>query len=115
MENVAGMDLAWFWRGWFLEDALLDQAIDNVQQATGNRPARITVLNKQRMVMPLTVEAVFADDSIERRRLPVESWYQSDRLQVSLEGRGEIREVRLDPDQMLPDTDRKNNVWQKPE
>lgn len=115
MENVAGMDLAWFWRGWFLEDALLDQAIDNVQQATGNRPARITVLNKQRMVMPLTLEAVFADDSTERRRLPVESWYQSDRLQVTLEGRGEIREVRLDPDQMLPDADRKNNVWQKPE
>jgi hypothetical protein len=27
MEDAAGMDLAWFWRGWFLEDAMLDQAI----------------------------------------------------------------------------------------
>ena len=111
MENAAGMDLAWFWRGWFLEDAMLDQAIDSVQQATGRRSARITVVNKERQVMPLVVRATFVDGSTEERRLPVELWSQSDKVQVGLESTAKVTEIRLDPDQALPDIDRKNNVW----
>ncbi|MCA8977349.1 MAG: M1 family metallopeptidase, partial [Planctomycetes bacterium] len=56
MEDAAGMDLAWFWRGWFLEDAMLDQAIDSVRQATKRRGAQITFINNERMVMPLSFE-----------------------------------------------------------
>lgn len=115
MENAAGMDLAWFWRGWFLEDALLDQAVDRVQQSNGRTPARITFVNRERMVMPLHFVATFADGSTEERRLPVELWFQSDRAVVSLFGRGEVTAVRIDPEQMLPDAERKNNVWSKEE
>ena len=111
MENAAGMDLAWFWRGWFLEDAMLDQAIDSVQQATGRRSARITVVNKERQVMPLVIRATFVDGTTEERRLPVELWSQSDKVQVGLESTAKVTEIRLDPDQALPDIDRKNNVW----
>ncbi|MEO6594856.1 MAG: M1 family metallopeptidase, partial [Planctomycetota bacterium] len=111
MEDAAGMDLAWFWRGWFLEDAMIDQAVDRVEQPTDRRGARITFINNERQVMPLTFEAKFEDGTTERRRLPVELWFQSDRVSVTLEGKGTVTEVRIDPDQMLPDTDRKNNVW----
>jgi hypothetical protein len=111
MQDAAGMDLAWFWRGWFLEDAMLDQAVEAVQQPTGRRGARITFVNKERQVMPLAFRATFADETSEDRRLPVELWHRSDKVQVTLEGKGEVREVRIDPDQMLPDVDRKNNVW----
>lgn len=113
MENAAGMDLAWFWRGWFLEDALLDQAVDRVQQANGRIPARVTFINHDRMVMPLHFVATFADGSVEERKLPVELWYQSDKATVALRGKGEVVEVRIDPEQMLPDAERKNNVWSK--
>jgi aminopeptidase N len=111
MEDAAGMDLAWFWRGWFLEDAMLDQAIDSVRQGSDKRPARITLVNKQRMVMPVTVRAVFEDDTTEDKNVPVEAWSQSDRITVSLEGKGKVKEVRLDADLQLPDIDRKNNLW----
>ncbi len=111
MEDAAGMDLAWFWRGWFLEDAMLDQGIDSVRQGSDKRPARITLVNKQRMVMPVTVRAVFEDDTTEDKNVPVEAWSQSDRITVSLEGKGKVKEVRLDADLQLPDIDRKNNLW----
>ncbi|MFO1076114.1 MAG: M1 family metallopeptidase [Planctomycetota bacterium] len=113
MENAAGMDLAWFWRGWFLENDMLDQAVDSVQQPSGRRGARITFVNKERMVMPLEFEATFADGTTEKRRLPVELWFQSDRATVSLEGTGEVTRVRIDPDRWLPDVDRNNNLWKK--
>jgi len=111
MEDAAGMDLAWFWRGWFLEDAMLDQAIDDVKQPSSKRGARITFLNKERMVMPLTFRVTYADGTTEDQRLPVEAWFQSDRLVRTLASDREVREVRIDPDQMLPDVARGNNVW----
>ncbi|MCC7397631.1 MAG: M1 family metallopeptidase [Planctomycetes bacterium] len=111
MEDAAGMDLAWFWRGWFLEDAMFDQAIERVRQPTSRIGARVVVVNKERQVMPLTLRATFVDGSTETRRLPVELWFQSDRVSVTLESLGKVKEVRLDPEQMLPDVDRSNNVW----
>ena len=111
MEDAAGMDLAWFWRGWFLEDDMLDQAVDGVQQPTGRRGARITFVNKERMVMPLSFRVTFEDDTTEDRRVPVEIWAQSDKVSVTLESKAKVREVRIDAEQMLPDVDRKNNLW----
>jgi hypothetical protein len=113
MEDAAGMDLAWFWRGWFLEDALLDQAIDSVR--TSRRGARITFLNKERMVMPLTFEVEFEDGSKETLRLPVQVWFKSDKVVHLVKSDLEIVAVRLDPGRMLPDNKRTNNSWKAEE
>ncbi|MCK5943374.1 MAG: M1 family metallopeptidase [Planctomycetes bacterium] len=109
MEDAAGMDLAWFWRGWFLEDALLDIGIERVRN--GSRGARITFVNHERMVMPLTFEVTFEDDSKEVVRLPVEIWAKSDRITHTVRSDLDVVEVRIDPDGMLPDVKRSNNVW----
>ena len=111
MENAAGMDLAWFWRGWFLEDALLDQAVDGVKQPGQKGPGRITFRNKERMVMPLTYRITFEDDSTETVRLPVEAWFQSDVITRPTPAGKKLKEVRIDPDAALPDAARDNNVW----
>lgn len=111
MEDASGMDLAWFWRGWFLENAMFDQAVDGVRQPSGRRGARITFLNKERQVMPLTFRVTYEDDSTEDLRYPVELWSQSDRATVTLGTAKKVKEVRIDPDQMTPDVDRKNNLW----
>src|SRR5690606_11690760 len=113
MEDAAGMDLAWFWRGWFLEDALLDQAIDDVR--ISSRGARITILNKERMVMPVTFEVEYEDGTKETQRLPVEVWFKSDKVVHTVQSDKEIVAVRLDPDGMLPDNKRSNNSWQAEE
>jgi hypothetical protein len=111
MEDAAGRDLAWFWRGWFLEDALLDQAIDSVTQGTAERPARIRFVNNERMVMPLAFRATFADETTEDHHLPVEIWSRSDLFTITLDKPGVVTEVRIDFDRMLPDVVRANNVW----
>jgi hypothetical protein len=111
MEDAAGMDLQWFWRGWFAESAKLDQAVEKVQQPSGNRPGLVTFTNLDRMVMPLHFRVKFDDDSTEEHRLPVEVWFSTDRIVWRLDSNREIREVRIDPDRMLPDARRANNVW----
>ncbi|MCB9876882.1 MAG: M1 family metallopeptidase [Planctomycetes bacterium] len=112
MEDAAGMDLAWFFRGWFLEDAMLDQAVDSVRQPTGNRGARITIVNKERMVMPLDFEVTFEDGTIERFKVPVEVWAQSDRIVRAMESTKKVVKVHIDPDGMIPDVSRDNNLWE---
>lgn len=111
MEDAAGMDLAWFFRGWFLEDALFDQAVESVQQATERRPARVVFTNRERMVLPLSFRVTYEDGSVEDRKLPVELWSKSDRVTVSMTGQRKVKEIRIDADDYLPDNDRKNNIW----
>jgi hypothetical protein len=110
MEDAAGADLAWFWRGWFQEDATLDQAVDGVKQGT-DRPAVITFTNLGRMVMPLRFQVTFADGTKEVQQVPVQAWFRTDRIIHTLDSDKEVKEVRVDPQRVLPDADRKNNVW----
>ncbi|MBK8101330.1 MAG: M1 family metallopeptidase [Planctomycetes bacterium] len=112
MEDASGQDLAWFFRGWFLEDALFDQAVVSVRQGDAEKPARVSFENLERMVLPLSFRATFADGRVEDRRLPVEAWFQSDRLTVTLEQPGEVKEIKVDPNRRLPDIKRDNNSWQ---
>ncbi|MEM7201265.1 MAG: M1 family metallopeptidase [Planctomycetota bacterium] len=111
MEDAAGADLAWFWRGWFMEGASLDQGIDRVRQARGKRPARISFVNLGRMVMPLHFQVTFEDDTKQDYQLPVEIWYQSDRVTKSLDVKKRVRAVRIDARQAFPDRARRNNIW----
>ncbi|HEB52100.1 MAG TPA: M1 family peptidase [bacterium] len=113
MEDAAGMDLAWFWRGWFLEDALYDVSVEGVR--SGRRGVTITFQNHERMVMPLEFEVEFADGSKLERRLPVEAWFRSDRITHTLQTDKEVVSVRVDPHGMLPDVDRGNNRWRADE
>jgi Peptidase family M1 domain len=111
MEDASGMDLAWFWREWFLETGSLDQAVTGVN--VEDDKATITIDNLREQVMPVTIQIAYADGTEERRKLPVEAWYYTDRrtIDVALNGRT-ITKVTVDPDEMLPDVDTDNNVWE---
>jgi hypothetical protein len=124
MEDASGMDLAWFWRQWFLETGALDQAVTGVEieepseEELAENPdagatATITIESLREQVMPVTVEIEFADGSTERRQLPVEAWYYTDRRTIEVEvGDRVITKVTVDPEGMLPDVDTENNVWE---
>lgn len=113
MEDASGMDLAWFFRGWFLEHDLLDQAIVRVSQPSGKRPGSVVFRNLERMVMPLSFRVTYEDGSVEDRKLPVEIWYRSDDATVALLAGKPVQSVVIDPDKKLPDIDRSNNEWTK--
>jgi aminopeptidase N len=113
MEDAAGADLAWFWRGWFLEPAKLDQAIDEVRE--NDKGATIVFTNLDRMVMPLNWRITWDDDTVENRKLPVEIWHSSNRVVQMLPPGTQIKNVEIDPEQAFPDSARANNVWPRKE
>jgi len=114
MENGTGMNLDWFWRGWFLEHLSLDQAIGEVFEDPDASSAEITVLNLNEMVMPVTIEMEFEDETKKRISLPVQVWHYTNRwtFRVATEGKS-LRQVMVDPDRRMPDARRTNNRWQR--
>jgi hypothetical protein len=114
MENGAGEDLSWFWKGWFYNNWQLDQAINKVSYVGGN-PAKgvnIEIENLDQMVMPVTVEVVFKDGSKLDTRLPVETWLINRVYTLKVPTTKAIARVVLDPKKALPDSNRANNTYQ---
>lgn len=115
MENVGGMDLAWFWRGWIVEARSLDQTVEAVEQRSDLATASITIGNLGDMVMPVIYKVTLDDGTSEVRKLPAEVWAWTDqwKLDVVTDGK-RVVSVTLDPDDVLPDVDRRNNEWKVP-
>jgi len=111
LEEVTGEDLDWFWRSWFYETDTVDQAVANV--ATGDT-TRVTVEQRQELMLPVTVRLTFADGSAERRRVPTEAFFTQDTHTLTLTGR-DLQAVRVDPNQLLPDVNPNNNTWTAPD
>jgi hypothetical protein len=112
MESEGGEDLGWFWRGWYMNNWTLDLAVKSIAYTDGNpaRGAQVTIANLDPLVLPAVVQVEFKDGSRQRIRLPAETWIQKALTTLYLDSTQEIREVVIDPDHVLPDKDRTNNV-----
>jgi hypothetical protein len=115
VEDVAGENLDWFWRGWFYSTATLDQTVANVQSGSASEPTRITISHQNDLMLPVEMQITFADGSTEQRRIPVEAFFTSDTFNVTVEQGRTVQEVQIDPRSILPDVDRGNNTWQRDE
>lgn len=115
IENVSGEDLAWFWRGWVLNNWKLDLAVKEVQYINGQagNGVRITLQLLEQMPMPVTLKVVDVKGQEKRWRLPVEIWSRGDTYQLTLPTAVELKSVTIDPDHRLPDINRSNNQWSK--
>jgi len=102
MSSEGGEDLSWFWRGWYLNNWKYDVAVDKIEGP------QVTLVNRGQLVLPTTVEAVFADGTKTRARLPVETWISSKSYVWTLEK--PVVSATVDPDHVLPDDDRGNNT-----
>jgi len=107
MRDQSGMELDWFWRGWVMTTARLDQSVDSVRVAGGR--SSIHLSNRGTMVMPAEVKLTFNDGRTETVRLPMEMWNLGSRFTYRVDGR--VRRVEVDPRRALPDVGRSNNVW----
>jgi hypothetical protein len=114
MNNEAGEDLSWFWKEWFYNNWQLDLAVQSVTypKAESETDVAITIVNLQKMAMPCIVEIVLKDGSKQDIELPVETWLQSHTYTLRLQLPREVASVTIDPQHVLPDSDRKNNVWE---
>lgn len=112
IENGAGEDLSWFWKGWFYNNWKLDLAIVDAKYIDANdvkKGLHITVANKQQMAMPFTVEVKYKDGSKQRLKFPVETWLKDKAVTITFATDKEVASVDVDPDAALPDVNRANN------
>ncbi len=113
MNDAAGENLNWFWKGWFVKNWKLDQAVKDVKYIDGDtaKGALITIENKDRMVMPVVVQIKQANGKTGEVKLPVEVWEHSGTYTFRYNSTGLIDTVRIDPKEQLPDIDLSNNIW----
>ncbi len=111
IENVAGEDLAWFWKGWFYGNGNIDLGISEVKPYLGNY--LITVENDGQIPMPVQLEVTYTDNSKEEIRLPVEIWQRGNSWTHLLKTTKQVQRVVLDPNKMLPDVNVLNDTWNK--
>jgi hypothetical protein len=113
MESEGGEDLSWFWRGWYFNNWTLDLAVDRVTYGAGGpaEGAQLIIRNLDRLVMPATVEVEFEDGSRQRVRLPAETWILRAEAAVQIDSTQRVTKITIDPDRVIPDRDRSNNVW----
>ena len=112
MDSEGGEDLSWFWRGWYMHNWSLDLAVDDVAYANGE--ARVTIANRGRLVMPAMVLVTFDDGTSTRIALPAETWIQKTSYTIRLASQRPVRTVVIDPEHLIPDSDRSNDQWNSP-
>lgn len=113
MDDAAGEDLGWFWKGWFERTWRIDQAVDSVAYVHGD-PAQgslITISNNDSLPMPVRLRVVQQGGTADTVNLPVEIWETGGTYTLHYPSTSRLTAVELDPDRQLPDVNRENNVW----
>jgi hypothetical protein len=71
-EDVSGRDLDWFWRSWYYETWVLDQAVGSVTAGQGG--TTVTVRNLGEVPMPARLTITLRNGEVIQREVPVETW-----------------------------------------
>lgn len=113
MNNAAGEDLNWFWNEWYFQTWTLDQGISGVSYLNNDpkNGAQITLVNLQKMAMPVKLRITEKNGTVRNVKLPVEIWQGGSTYVFTYHSTGELESVVVDPDMQLPDTNPENNKW----
>ena len=113
IENVAGEDLSWFWRGWFQYNWRLDQGINSIKYVK-NDPKQgviISIENFEKMAMPVILDVKTKSGKVTRVNLPVEIWQKNKAWSFKHDSTEEIESITIDPEHVFPDSNSANNTW----
>jgi len=113
MENAAGEDLGWFWRGWVLNNWKLDQGVKDVKYVE-NDPAKgalITLETLEEMAMPVALAIQQENGSTDTLTLPVEIWQKGGVKTFAYASTSKIKSIVIDPLHDFPDINTANNSW----
>lgn len=116
MENGAGEDLSWFWKGWFLGNWKMDQAITSVTPTkNGNKIVgyQIVISNLEQLPMPILLQVKTANGKTELIKVSVDVWMRNKAWTINYETNEELVSAELDPNKVLPDINATNNTWSK--
>lgn len=117
-EDSSGVDLDWFWRGWFYSTDHVDLAISGVTDhpdlagSAARRLYRFDFRNLGGLVMPIDLTLRFADGMEEMVQLPAQLWrYDRKRALWDLATDKTLVAAQIDRLERSGDTDRANNGW----
>jgi aminopeptidase N len=114
IENVAGEDLGWFWKGMFVENYRLDQAVTEVKYIHDDpaQGALVTISNMEQMAMPVILQYQTETGAKQTIKLPVEIWQNNTKWTVKLSTTEKLRSLIIDPEHFYPDYNYENNTWE---
>lgn len=111
-EDVSGQDLGWFWRSWYYETWILDQAVAEVTETDNG--TRIIIQDFGQIPMPAEIEITLANGNTLMRTVDVETWLRGATSAIlTIDTDSEVTKVAIDPEHKFPDANRSNNTWQK--
>jgi hypothetical protein len=108
MRDRSGVDLDWYWDDWVYTTRRPDQGVEAIVNADSG--ARVVLVNKGEMQLPLFLKVTYADGTTESLTLPVDMWNQGPRFTWRARNGKRIVKAEVDPEGRLPDADRGNNV-----
>ena len=137
MEDASGVDLDWFWRGWFFTTDVTDIGVKGVKKfysspnsddtvnfiedtyeglgyATNHSKYHyeITYEKPGGLVMPIIVEFTYKDGTKERKTYPAQIWrYTDDEVTKVFSSSKQIESIVIDPDLETADVDISNNSF----
>ncbi len=113
MENVSGEDLSYFWRGWFMSNAKLDQGVTGIKYVD-NDPAKgalITIVNNEQLVLPVPLKIEQDNGKIDSLTLPAEIWQRGGKWTFHYPSTSKIKKVTIDAAHDFPDLNPSNNSF----
>jgi hypothetical protein len=142
MEDASGIDLDWFWRGWFYSTDVTDIGIENVKKfyaedgeddtvnfiedtseglkinksktANSNYFYEITFNKPGGLVMPIIVAYTYEDGTTEKKTYPAQIWrYNDNQITKAVHSEKQITKIVIDPDLETADVDITNNSFPK--
>ncbi|EAR13073.1 putative aminopeptidase [Polaribacter irgensii 23-P] len=140
MEDASGIDLDWFWRGWFYSTDVTDIGIENVRKfyaedgdnekvnfiedtskglkinksktAKSKYFYEITFNKPGGLVMPILVEYTYDDGTTEKKTYPAQIWrYNDKQVTKAMHSEKQITKIVIDPNLETADVDVSNNSF----
>jgi hypothetical protein len=140
MEDASGIDLDWFWRGWFYSTEVTDIGIKNIRKfyaeedqnqnvnfiedtseglqitktktANANYFYEITFNKPGGLVMPIIVAYTYDDGTTEKKTYPAQIWrYNDKQVTKAIHSEKQITKIVIDPDLETADVDVTNNSF----
>jgi hypothetical protein len=115
MNDATGEDLDWFWKEWFFTTWNIDQGVKGVKYINDDPSAGslITIENLKEMALPVTIRVTEQNGKAQLIKLPVEIWQRGAEWTFRCRTSSKIKEIMIDPENQLPDTDRSNNIYKE--
>jgi len=136
MEDASGIDLDWFWRGWFYTTDVTDIGVKAVKKYATKEEGNtiefiedtsaglgfasnqdkyhyeITYEKPGGLVMPIIVEFTYKDGSKEKKTYPAQIWRYNDKEVTKVfTSSKQIESIMIDPDLETADVDVSNNSF----